>query len=143
MQTDLNSVKITELGLSPAIIRSLESGDITTAGQLVAATDETLLSLDSLGKAKVARIREALAAYGETAPKEPRKPAQRPPTFTEERQAEAIQRLQESALKSQQMVKEREKQLQALCDALVTVGNDPVELRQYYPEYQSPEERGV
>jgi hypothetical protein len=54
----------------------------------------------------------------------------------------AAERSGEAALHAQQELRAREKQFRGLCDDLVKAGNSPDQLREYWPAYQSPEERG-
>lgn len=65
-----------------------------------------------------------------------------PQTFKEDRQGEAIQRLQGHALTQQQRIQELQKILTRIGDDLVAAGNDPEQIRGYWPDYESPGERG-
>lgn len=140
---------IEDLGLTPGQQTPLRASGIHTVGEIMAMSDVDLLKIENLGKAKLAAIRKRVQEYQEEEAPEPERkappredPPQRPQTFREERLQEATERIQLAALQAQQNLRLCEEQFQGLCDALVKVGNSPDELRKYWPEYRSPEERG-
>ena len=146
------TLSIDDLGLAPRILGPLKKAGIHTVGEIKGMGDLELLDVEGIGPGSLKTLR--LVVDSAMAPSEPApepspsftQPAKSKPathaTLKESRQAEAIERLQESALKTQQTLKLRESQFRLICDDLLLAGNTPDAMRTYWPEYLSPEERG-
>ena len=62
-------------------------------------------------------------------------------TTNERRLKEAAERMQAHNLEQQTEVRRLHREWTRMCDDLLAAGNDVEQLRGYYPEYQTPEER--
>lgn len=133
---------LAELEVSKTTLTTLFNAGLKTIEDVQRLSDREFLNLPRCGQNRLDEVRNAIKGLPHPTPKpEKAKTNGGPQTFKEARLQDAAAASQKAALASQQALREREGQFRKLCDDLLGAGNTADELRAYWPEYRSPEER--